>query len=54
MKKIDNSALAKHLEKANKTVSQWPQWQQQLLQIKISDSQQSSNTSLSSRKQATN
>ncbi|EJE8154267.1 MULTISPECIES: hypothetical protein [Vibrio] len=35
MKKVDNQALFKHVEKVNAKVSQWPQWQQQLINQRV-------------------
>ncbi len=39
MKKVDNQSLLKHLEKVNEKASHWPQWQQQLLNMRVSNTQ---------------
>ncbi|MCH1926382.1 hypothetical protein L9G74_15460 [Shewanella sp. C32] len=41
MKKADNQALLKHVEKVNQKVSQWPQWQQQLINQRVSEPKKS-------------
>lgn len=37
MKKVDNQALLRHVEKVNQKVSQWPLWQQQLINQRVSE-----------------
>ncbi|MHC3382591.1 hypothetical protein ACYJZR_01860 [Vibrio sp. RC2502] len=53
MNKVDNKALVEHLEKAEKTVTAWPQWQQQIYRAKVS-SQSTQLSKQAERNPATN